>query len=103
MEGDGPVGQYFVQNRGRHMVKATLHVEEEGGYNQARPLVSVYVVGKGDNCVLSTKRGERPALISVEEAEVLSRHAESVGEDPFQDLREGFQQNNHPEGEGVGV
>ena len=110
-EGGDPVdhvaGYVFGEEEGPKLgrvdvVEAGFCVEEEGGDFEAGSLKGSDLVGECGHRIRGAEAREGAALVWVEQARLSRQSSEPDSEDAFKDFRDGFEENDDPEG-GWGV
>ena len=79
------------------VVEAGLYVKEEGGYLQEGSLKGIDLVSEGGYRVPGAEAREGATLVWVKQARLPCQGGESNGEDAFQDLGDGFEENDDAE------
>ena len=80
------------------VVEASLYVEEEGGHLQEGPLEGVDLVSEGGYCIRGTEAREGATLVRVKQACFPCQGGESDGKDAFEDLGDGFKEDDNAKG-----
>ena len=83
---------------GIDVVKASFHLEEEGGDFQKGSLEGFYLVGEDGYRIQGAEAGEGATLVGVEQAILSCEGGESDCEDALEDLRDSFEEDYYPEG-----
>jgi len=85
---------------GIDVVEASLDVQKEGGDLQSGSLEGFYLLSEGEAGVGGAESREEAALVRVEEASGFCNGRQSECHYPFEDLGDGFEEDDDVEGGG---
>ena len=80
------------------VVKAAFDIEEEGGDLEVESLEEADLMGEGSSGVERGETGEGAGLVAVEQGAGPGQEGETRGGNAFHNLREGFEEDDDPEG-----